>query len=208
MRAKYLTITVIFCLVFITINKASGQSKLNKYKLNTCLKGRGFIARKIGLPSTNSKMNLLELRIWRLSGYDGSARILSISLSRDSVWTFSRVDVSQLFSPKFRIDSSIKFNQPVNWKTIWPQLISLNILTLPDQSKAIKNWRMSKDIIHVVADGCCYVVEIFSKKISRAYNYSNPGDLIEDFDLNNKELKNINQIIKILDSQFDLIPGE
>ncbi len=160
------------------------------------------LLRYAGISKPDFSQNDFEMRFW-VTEYIGEAQALFVfNHNNNGCWNvkgfyFCTNDWVHFY--RFKKDS---FSLSEDWIKRWDSLNKSHILSLPTESKVFSNWKSSTGNIVVVADGISYRVELFTPKRNRRYSYSNPEDKLLTYDLNNRELVAINNIISILNNEL------
>ena len=146
-----------------------------------------------------------ELRIWINSMLE-SPDLLRITLQNDTLWLAEKV-TSTLNLMEYQNNQFhyLKVDLPTDWIGTWDNLVSLQILELPDMEEIQKNWKgemhiSGKDTTYatmIMDDGVEYYFELFSSTKKRHYRYDCPKTY-RDFYQNEKELQLIVKILEII----------
>ncbi|MFT6200158.1 MAG: hypothetical protein ACJAQ2_001938 [Vicingaceae bacterium] len=133
---------------------------------------------------------IFELRFWVNSDFGG---FVQLTFNSDSLWNYRRGYLSKGYIRTMELTS----NQ-TNIDSIWSELLTNDILELPNQNEIIyfyqKDGRTIKigpekeeteRLVHNTLDGIGYTVELFTKGNYRKYYYYNPITLNEHFKKSN-----------------------
>lgn len=120
----------------------------------------------IGLPSLRTVKlsdNDIEVRIW----YDVLPQSINGIVLRRSSDRWSAVHIHGMYQhPHFQVEQEPLAAPMSGWQMAWGRLISLGLLTLPDESEL----QCRPDVL----DGVGIVVEINMNRTYTTYRYSNP----------------------------------
>ncbi len=146
----------------------------------------------------------LEMRFYSISLSNHQSLLYLFQHKKTGEWMLKQMQFCSRDMIAFTNFKEHSINLGLNWNKIWQRLLKNNILSLPTEGKVFKKWQSSRNIMPIIGDGLYYRVELLSEHGNRRYRYSNPEAKIQFLDRNNQELKDINEIIEILNNEFDI----
>ena len=165
--------------------------------------------KELSLTSLERGFDSIQIRV----SYGGpmTGERLVILTNKENKWSaeISKIitEVNPGFEDSINVDSwekyslirTIDYKTPKSgWDKFIKNLFNLNILSLPDEEN-IANFKKESP-----TDGVGVFVEVSTKKAYRGYGYSDPDYYLYELKYEFAELKQISQILKLVDEEFDL----
>ena len=162
--------------------------------------------KQLGLDFLEKGFDVIQIRV-TYGCFLGNQRIIVLT-NRESRWSAEISKLNEYVNPFFKegnmgLSDEFLYRRKIvhktpksGWNSFIGNLISLNILTLPDSEK-LPDFGKNEPSVN---DGCFVDIEVATKNAYRQYGYGNPDMLTEKY----QEAKNVVSLASLLNTEFGI----